>query len=245
MASTRHPIQTHLQSVAHVSTPMIPPLEGGDRLTRHEFERRYHAMPHIKKAELLEGVVYMPSPTRFKSHATPHSALNTVMGVYAALTPGVEVADNATIRLDPDNEVQPDVLLRITFEHGGRSHVTPDDYLEGAPELIIEIAASSASYDLHDKLKVYRRHEVYEYLVWRVLDRACDWFKLEEGQYLPVSPDSEGIIRSDIFPGLYLAVPALLEGDMARVLEVLHQGLATSEHQTFFERLANHINQTK
>ena len=42
--------------------PRILPLEHGDHLTREEFERRYEAMPHVRKAELIEGVVYMPSP---------------------------------------------------------------------------------------------------------------------------------------------------------------------------------------
>ncbi|MFO5527900.1 MAG: Uma2 family endonuclease, partial [Cuspidothrix sp.] len=121
----------------------IPPLENGDKLTRHEFERRYHAMPNLKKAELIEGVVYMASPVRAKQHGKPHARIMGWLIAYEAATPGVESLDNTTILLDTDNEPQPDALLRI--ETGGQSRINKDDYVEGAPELIVEIAASSAS----------------------------------------------------------------------------------------------------
>ena len=214
------------------STPLtIPPLESGDKLTRTEFERRYDAMPNLKKAELIEGVVYLASPLRIKSHGEPHALIMTWLGVYKAATPGVGFADNSTVRLDADNEPQPDALLRI--ENGGRSRISEDDYVEGAPELIVEIAASTASYDLHEKLKVYRRNQVQEYLVWRVYDNAFDWFRLEEGEYIKLESDAKEIIRSQFFPGLWLDKSALLSGNLAQVLEVLQQGISTTEHQNF------------
>jgi Uma2 family endonuclease len=218
-----------------VTTP--PPLENGDRLTRAEFERRYDAMPNLKKAELNEGVVYVPSPLRYDRHGRPASMLETWLGVYSAATPGTESAGNTTVRLDLDNEVQPDVLLRLDSAHGGQSRISDDDYVEGAPELVIEVAASSASYDLHDKLRVCRRSQVQEYVVWRVLDRAVDWFRSREGTYEHLQPDEAGILRSEIFPGLWLAVPALFAGDLAAVLAELQRGLASPEHATFLERL--------
>jgi len=215
----------------------LPPLESGDRLTRREFERRYHAMPHVKKAELIERVVYMPTPVRV-SHARAHGQVITWLGVYCAATPRVELCDNATVRLDADNEVQPDALLRLDPALGGGSQVGTDDYLEGAPELIVEIAASSASYDLHDKLKVYRRNGVQEYLVWQIYEKRVDWFRLSEGEYVLLEPDPDGVSRSRIFPGLWLTVTAMLEGDLARVLAELHKGLETEEHKAFVERLS-------
>jgi Uma2 family endonuclease len=219
-------------------TPKLPPLENGDRLTRPEFERRYQAMPHIKKAELIEGVVYMASPLRFEPHAEPHGQIITWLGVYHAATPGVRLGDNATVRLDMDNEPQPDGLLRLNESVGGRSRLSDDGYVEGAPELIAEVAASSAAYDLRDKLRVYRRNGVQEYLVWQVYDQRLDWFRLREGEYVPLQPDAAGIVRSEVFPGLWLAIPALLEGNLALVLAVLQQGLATSEHAAFVEQLS-------
>ena len=128
----------------------IPPLESGDRLSRHEFERRYTAMPHIKKAELIEGIVYVASPLRFRSHGQPHGDLIVWLGNYKVSTRGVELGDNVTVRLDLDNEPQPDVVLLID-ELGGQARISEDDYVEGAPELVAEVAASSASNDLHDK----------------------------------------------------------------------------------------------
>lgn len=218
-------------------TLAIPPLENGDKLTRAEFERRYRTMPNVKKAELIEGIVYMASPLRFGSHAEPHAYIMTWLGTYKAATPGVRVGDNATVRLDADNEPQPDACLRI--ERGGQSQISEDDYIEGAPELIVEVAASSASIDLHEKLKVYRRNQVQEYLIWRVYEGQFDWFRLSEEKYIQPDPDANGVIRSTVFPGLCLERTALLAGNLARVLEVLQSGLASEEHQAFVQRLAN------
>lgn len=221
------------------TTPARPPsLEPGDRLTRREFERRYQAMPHIKKAELIEGVVYMPSPVH-ASHATAHSQIIGWLAVYCASTPGVKLADNATVRLDPDNVVQPDVLLRLEPQAGGRSRVSPDDYIEGAPELIVEIATSSAAYDLHDKLRVYRRNRVQEYVVWQVLERKLDWWRWDEGEYLPLAPDAHGVFVSQTFAGLWLAANAVLNDDLAATLGCLQTGLASADHAAFVARIAN------
>lgn len=214
----------------------VPPLENGDKLTRLEFERRYDAMPQVKKAELIERIVYMASPLRVTGHGEPHAYVMTWLGVYTAITPGVKLADNATVRLDADNEPQPDACLRIA--NGGQTTVSDDDYIEGAPELIVEVAASSVSIDLHEKLKVYRRNQVQEYLVWRVYDGEFDWFKLHEGEYVQLEPNADGVFCSQVFPGLWLDKSALLEGNLAKVLEVLQQGLASAEHQSFVEKLS-------
>jgi len=225
-------------SLAGAATVAPPRLESGDRLTRDEFERRYHAMPHIKKAELVEGVVYMPSPIRFENHAEPHGWIMGWLVVYCAATPGVELADNATVRLDLDNEYQPDALLRLEPANGGRSRISADDYVEGAPELVAEVASSSAAYDMHDKLKVYRRNGVLEYVVWQVYDKRLDWFALREGEYVSLEPDEAGVLHSRVFPGLRLAVPALLAGNLAAVLAELQKGLGMPEHAAFVARLA-------
>jgi Uma2 family endonuclease len=206
-------------------------------LTREEFERRYDAMPALKKAELIEGVVHIPSPVRWRSHAGPHVHLITWLGVYRAATPGVAVGYNGTLRLDPDNEPQPDATMIINPAHGGRVQLSEDDYVVGAPELVAEVAASSAAIDLHTKFRVYRRNNVQEYLVWRVLDQAIDWFVLRQSQYdrLPLTPT--GLYQSEVFPGLWLDPAALARADLAAVLQMLQQGLASPEHAAFVARL--------
>ena len=203
-------------------------LETGDRLSRAEFEQRYEASPDLKKAELLEGVVYVPSPVRFDLHAKPHLRLCLWIGYYETHTPGTLAGDNATVRLDLDNEPQPDVLLCIDPQRGGKVKVD-EKYLEGSPELVAEIPSSSVSIDLGIKFPVYRRNAIQEYVVWRVLDEAIDWFRLRDGKYVPLST-TDGILRSEVFPGLWLDAKALVSGDMKRVLTVLDQGIATAEH---------------
>lgn len=221
----------------HAATVPVPPLENGDRLTRCEFERRYALRPDLKKVQLIEGIVYMPSPVSLV-HAEAHSAIQSALGVYAAFTAGVRAADNATVRLDLDNELQPDILLRIAPAAGGRSRVSDDDYIEGPPELVVEIAASSTSIDLHAKLRAYRRNGVQEYVVWRTRDRRIDWFELADGDYRTLPADDAGVVRSRVFPGLRLAVGALLNGDLAGAVKVLQAGIDSDEHRRFVARLA-------
>jgi Uma2 family endonuclease len=222
------------QTIRRDTAGPVPPLRSGDHLTRDEFERRYQAMPMGNKAELIEGVVHMPSPVSAQEHGEPHFDLITWLGFYRAYTPNIRGGDNSTLRLDLDNEPQPDGYLRLVAEDGGRAKLV-DGYVTGAPELIAEVAASSASYDLHEKLNAYRRNGVREYLVWRVWDGEIDWFALRDGRYERL-PSVEGVYKSEVVPGLWLDPAALLRGDMARVLEVLQQGLASGEHTAFIDR---------
>jgi Uma2 family endonuclease len=221
-----------------LSSDSIPFLEPGDRLTREEFERRYAAMPNVKKAELIEGVVYLPSPVRLSGHAEPHSHLIGWLFNYKAYTPCVRMADNATARLDENNEPQPDGMLLLDPVCGGRSSVSSDDYVEGTPELVVEVSASSASFDLHTKKTVYLRNDVREYLVWRVLDRQIDWFAAREAAFELLMPDALGILRSEVFSGLWLDAAALIRGDLSAVLAVLQQGIASPEHAAFLQKHA-------
>jgi Uma2 family endonuclease len=214
-----------------------PPLESGDRLTRPEFERRYAAAA-VTKAELIEGVVYVASPLRFQQHAEPHSRLDTWLGTYVAFTPGTRSGIEPTVRLDLDNEPQPDIVLLLNPEAGGQTRLTDDGYLEGAPELVIEIAASSAAIDLGDKQQSYRRNGVAEYLVWQVFENKIDWYALTDGDYQNLPVDDEGIIRSRRFPGLWLAADAMRSGDMAQVLQILQAGLQSPDHQDFVDHLS-------
>ncbi len=219
------------------SHDLIPPLVDGERLTRDEFERRYDAMPGLKKAELIEGVVRMPSPVRLDQHGDPHSCLVGWLWVYRAGTTGVQSGDNSSIRLDLGNMPQPDALLIVRPERGGRVRISADDYIEGGPELVAEVAASSVDDDLGGKQAAYRRNGVREYIVWRVLDRAVDWFVLRDDRYERLEPGADGILRSVVFPGLWLDPAALVSGDSARVLAVLQQGIGSAEHAEFVARL--------
>lgn len=230
-----------LQAAQRDSSParariICPPLESGDRLTRKEFERRYEAMPEVKNAELIEGVVYMGSPVRARSHGTPHGVILTWLGTYSAATPGTDFGDNTSIRLDADNEPQPDAHLRLHPKGG--SQIDSEDYLVGAPELIVEIAASSASIDLGIKRTVYRRNGVQEYLVWRTLDEAIDWWELVDGEYIFLKAGADRILESKTFPGLHLNTSALLAGNLTAVLDTVQTGLQSSAHREFVKQLA-------
>lgn len=215
----------------------IPPLHSGDRLSRTEFERRYAMHPEIKRAELVEGVVYVTSRVRFAAHGQPHSDIVTWLGVYRAATPGVIGADNTTVRLDFENELQPDALLRLEPAQGGHSRVTDDDYIDGPPELLVEVAASSAAYDLHDKRRAYARNGVQEYVAVQIYEQQVNWFVLREGVYVPLAPNADGLLCSTVFPGLWFDPAAFWRGDLAALLATVQRGTATPEHAAFVTRL--------
>lgn len=219
--------------------PPLGPLENGDRLSRAEFERRYQRMPASIKAELIDGIVHMPSPVRHVPHGRPHAFLSAWLVTYAAMTPGCDPGDNSTVRLSDTSEVQPDLLLRLPEKAGGRSRIEEDLYIAGAPELVCEITASSVSIDLHAKLNSYCQSRVPEYLVWRTQDAAIDWYILRENNYELLQRGSDGLLKSRIFPGLWLNADALLAGDLRTVLQTLNAGLASPEHAAFLSRLGD------
>jgi Uma2 family endonuclease len=211
----------------------LPPLESGDHLGAFEFLRRYEAMPEVKKAELINGIVFMTSPVRIDRHAEPDNLVQTWLGTYAISTPGVRAAANGTVRLGPDDVPQPDAFLRIVPECGGQAKLDSKGYLMGAPELVVEVAASSASLDVREKLSSYRRAGVREYIVWRTEDAAIDWWLLVNDEYQPVVADASGNLRSRLFPGLWLDVKGLLAAAGSRVMDRLREGLASEEHAAF------------
>ena len=228
-----HPI---VQWVEGVET--LPPLESGDRLTRAEFERRYEAMPHLKKAELIKGVVYIGASVPIL-HAEAQADIVGVCGFYTIYTPGVSAADNGSLRMDDENELQPDLSLWIDQVGKGRAHVDEDDFLVGAPELIVEVVDNREVYDLQDKIDVYRAKNIQELCLWRVAEEQFDWFRLAGDEYQRITPDEKGVIASSTFPGLWLNVTALLAGDLIAVMADLQAGLQSEEHRDFVEWLAS------
>lgn len=230
-------LETSRKDTNFLPKDFVPPLENGDRLTREEFHRRYKAMPENIKAELINGVVYVSSPVRVKHHGKPHSHIMGFLFNYYAATPGIEITDNSTLKLEYDGEPQRDAMLWIGEKYGGNAFITDTDYLEGSPEFVVEISSSTVSYDLHDKKDSYERNGIKEYFVWRVIDNEIDWFALENGKYIRLSPDENGVIESRVFPGLRLNIEALLNNDLQQVLADLQKGIDSNEHQDFVEKL--------
>jgi len=226
-------------NMAAVSGPETQPgelmeLHAGDRMTREEFHRIYEKMPEDFKAELVGGIVHVPSPLKHK-HGSSHLVLATVFGVYEARTPGVDAGDNTTILLGDEGEPQPDLYLRILEEYGGQSHINADGYVAGAPELLSEVAVSSQSIDLHAKRVDYRRNGVLEYVVACLRERQLRWFDLRADSEIQIAAD--GVCRIRTFPGLCIHAESLFAKDGAHLLSILEQGLATSEHEAFIRKL--------
>lgn len=215
----------------------IPPLENGDHLTLEEFERRYENMPDLKKAELIHGVVFMPPPISGPSHSFQHADVMFWLGAFRATTPGLRPADNASLILPDNTEVQPDAMVLIEPEFGGAIHFGKKGQVLGLPELAVEVSYSSVSYDLHAKLDAYRGAGIAEYLVLRTADAAADWFVLRDGQYQRLACGTDGIFRSIVLPGLWLEPAALFSGDNERLLDLVRQGAATPEHAAFVRQL--------
>lgn len=201
------------------------PLVNGDSLDSAEFLRRYQAMPRIKKAELIEGIVYMSSPVSAE-HSEADGLIHTCLGYYAAHAQGVRFHPNTTVILDSGNTIQPDAILRLAPERGGRTRLDANGYILGAPEFVVEVAVSSASIDLRGKRQACERNRVLEYIVWIIGERQLKWFTLEGDDYRQQQPDAEALFHSRAFPGLALSLPLLLSLDLAGVLAVVQRELA-------------------
>jgi hypothetical protein len=211
-----------------------PPFFSGDRLSRDEFLRRWELHPHIKKAELIGGIVYMPSPVTVE-HGDMEGDVGGWLTVYKAATPGTASGHNTTSFLLDDTS-QPDLNLRILPDYGGGSWVE-GKYLHGIPELLVEICRSSAAYDLHVKLELFQLAKIPEYLAVLLFEREIRWHVLVDGAYQLLPPGADGIWRSRAFPGLWLDGKALLAGDTLRVLAVLQEGIRSPEHLAFVDGL--------
>ena len=196
-----------------------PVLENGDSLTLSEFLRRYEHMHDCKKAELINGMTHMPSPVRIEQHAEPDGLIHGWLFTFA-IENHLKFYPNPTLLLDTENSFQPDAILCSTPRKGGRTWLNAKGYLCGAPELVVEVAASTVSIDLRDKLRVYQRAGVTEYIVWRTQDKAVDWFVLKDGAYVAQRPE-RGLLRSVTFPKLVLDTKALLARDGAKVIAAL------------------------
>jgi Uma2 family endonuclease len=218
--------------------PDLPPLEPGDHLDQATFHARYQAMPESLRAELIGGVVYMPSPQK-PQHGRRNLRLIVWLDEYEAATPGVEVYENTTAILGEYSEPQPDAFLIVLPTKGGRVRVNKDGYLQGTPELIAETASTTESYDLHSKKDDYERAGVKEYVVVALRQRRVFWFIRRRGKFKPLKPGADGILRSEAFPGLWLDPEAMLRGDRSRLSTVLQQGLSSPEHAAWVARLAS------
>jgi hypothetical protein len=218
-------------------TEPVPPLRAGDRMTADEFKRRWDAMPHVRFAELLEGVVHMPPHITFEGHGEEHGNLFGWLAVYRVYTPGVRNAITASAQLDLFNVPQPDGMLIIDPARGGQARLDSEGYLVGGPELVTEVSYSTGDTDRTIKFDVYRSGGVREYLLWLVPEQRIEWFVLrgDRDDLLPAGPD--GILRSEVLPGLWLDPGALCRGDVQQVHQVLQAGLASPEHAAFVARL--------
>jgi Uma2 family endonuclease len=214
----------------------LPPLENGDQLDQQTFHARYAAMPEDCRAELIGGIVHMPSPQK-----VPHSKAQQLvvrwLDEYAEATPGTEALLNNTQILGPDSEPEPDACLFIAPEYGGQVYLAEDDYLHGAPELIVEVSSSTESIDLHRKKHDYQKAGVREYVVLALRMQQVFWFVRQRGKYKEVPLPADGLFRSRAFPGLWLDAEALLRNQRQRVLAALKQGLAAPEHTVFVAKL--------
>jgi Uma2 family endonuclease len=221
----------------HVPRSALPPLENGDHLDQKTFHARYEAMPEHVKAELIGGIVYMASPLKV-DHGTHDREVGTWLNRYKAFTPGTLAIANTTAILGEDSEPQPDSALIVLAECGGQTRVNKKGYLEGSPELIAEIGGSSAGIDLHSKKRDYEKAGVREYIVVVLQDECVVWFTRRNRRFQEIAPGPDGIIRSQVFPGLWLDPAALFRLDTLAIEQVLQLGLASPEHGAFVKKLA-------
>jgi len=212
-----------------------PGLVTGERLTVEEFLRRWEELPDLKNAELIDGVVYVPSPVSL-THGSLDLLIHMWLGYYAQATPGCKGGSNSTWLMS-GSAPQPDAYLRILPSHGGQS-ANEGPLGAGAPELAVEICVTSTEIDFGPKPALYQRAGVREYITVEQFGQRMIWRVLENGAYVAQTPPLDGIVRSQVFPGLWLDLAAFWSDDGAKMLVALNAGLASQDHRQFVERLA-------
>ena len=203
-------------------------------MSRDEFMRRWEELPELKNAELIDGIVYMSSSVT-TLHSTYDSHLAGWLRQYAWATPGCECGNNGTW-LMIESAPQPDTAVWILPEYGGKSKYK-GAYNSGAPELAIEICASTATQDLRSKLALYQRAGVREYLTLVLEPCEVVWRTLVGGRYVPLKAGADGVLKSRVFPGLWLDQAAAIGADGPLVEAVLRKGLASRAHAAFVRAL--------
>lgn len=216
----------------------VPLLRAGDRLSQPEYHRRYEAYPADTRFELVGGIVYMMAPAGFE-HGRSGYDITGIFWAYERDTPGVVGATGPTVILGDTSEPEPDLVLMIAPDHGGRTRlkqINHKHYIEGPPELVVEVAHSTVSFDLNAKRKDYLRGGVLEYIVICLPEPSVKWFDLQQDDELPLGEN--GVLRSKAFPGLWIDTLALLNRNSGLLMKTLQRGIDSGEHQEFVARLA-------
>jgi Putative restriction endonuclease len=213
-----------------------PRLVNGERLDQPTFHALYEATPPSTRAELINGVVFMPDPFGVE-HARAIMPVTVWLAYYAEQVPILDAMRNVTTILGWKCELQPDLALVIPDEFGGQTQ-SDTDWLRGPPELVAEVADETRYVDLGPKLEDYEGAGVWEYVVRALKPDTVYWFVRRGGRFVELAPGPDGIYRSEIFPGLWLDAEALIRGDRRRLREVIDLGCATPEHAAFAARLA-------
>lgn len=195
-------------------------LHSGDRMSRDEFLRRWERIPEIKRAELIDGVVYLASPVS-ELHSDYEQLFNRWLSHYQERTEGLKVMPAATFLL-AGSSPQPDLAL-IRLSGSSRSG---KKFREGPPELVVEIAYSSLAYDLGPKLELYRRGGVAEYITVLLEEKKVQWRVLENRRYHALRP-SGGYLKSRAYPGLWLDPKAVFPPRIRELLASVEAGLAS------------------
>jgi Uma2 family endonuclease len=236
MATVERPTTGRRPYAEYFDEQGFPWFENGEHMDQRTFHERYLKTPPGYHAELIGGIVYVMFPLRM-GHGRSDSRFIGTFFAYCAATPGVQVQNNTTTILDDLSEPQPDSALLILSDYGGQTLDGDDDFTHGAPELIVEVAPSSRSIDLHAKFRDYERAGVREYVVYDASSQVIQWFLREDGRLVPLAMDADGLFRSRTFPGLWLDAASFARDDKPALLAALHQGLASPEHAAFVAEL--------
>ena len=214
-----------------------PLLYEGQRLDQPTFHAIYERMHEDFKAELIDGLVHL-AMTVHCDHGEFDAEMIGFLVIYGVETPGTRVRSNTTAKLGPRSEVQPDSVLLVLPEFGGRTRLEPPGIQIEAPELVVEISDSTLRRDLDAKKRVYEQAGALEYVVFDVPNRKFYWFVLREGKFEALPLDADGSYHSKAFPGLWIDEAAFVGNDGPATMAALRRGLASPDHGRFVEQLA-------
>ena len=245
------PDQTVLAVGTHDPQRRVPEadrLRDGERIPPDEFRRRCGVLEAVGvdfRVEYVNGVVRMMPPPNFAGHTHPIRVMQGLLSAYTRQTPGVIDYTESGVTLPVEEtsaDVSPDLCLVVQPGRGGQMSVDDAGYFVGPPELVVEVANSSLSYDLGEKRDLYEAAGVQEYLVHATRERRLLMMRRDGDRFRTVMPDADGVLASRIFPGLVFDTAAIIADDIAAAEATLDRVMQSPEvaaaHQNLVASLA-------
>lgn len=201
---------------------MKTPIRLEQRAGPHSFEEFCRIVREDQKADLINGVIYMPSPENTDDNEL-FIWLVTLMNLFVRRKKlGQIYGSRVAFRLAEKHGPEPDIAFVRTenMERVTRGGV------EGPADLAIEIVSpDSVERDYYLKRELYELYRIPEYWIIDEMDQTVTLLRLKQAKYREVRPQ-KGEMHSQVLTGFWLRPEWLWQQPRPDEIETLETILA-------------------